>query len=182
MARADGKKLLSVQNNGDEWAFTWAQGNDAHSLKSNETPLPQLRAELEKATAYALDIMPYIQNGYHDRFTAFGIKMDDKRDDGGRNAIVKLAFKSGSDGVQRLSSPKRMMNPDLDEKKKNKWSRDASTQFMVIEQEAFRYLDGERAQQVMTLDGDETKGKKGKAAKNAEKNIENELGDTIGAA
>lgn len=160
MADTQGRKLIKVSRNGDEWKFKWSQGMAVLDLTSTERPLPELAEELDGLHKFAIEASPYIAESYQAQTIVSGVTHDWKGDDNRRNAVVHLTIKAGAHGFVKVSTPKKLADSNLDEKKKGRWDTNAVAQFDKLEQQAFAYIDGQRSQQVLPIieKGDENQG------------------------
>lgn len=169
--REDGRKLVKLVKNGDEIQVTWSEGNAVFSLKCNEAPDPALLRSIEDLNQYAIDSLPFISSEYHNKLAAYGVQFDWKGDDNRRNGEILVAVEQSRKVFTKLKTPKKLADNYLDEKKKARWDSKAVVQFDIVEKEAFRYVDGERAQLPLAAGANASQQEKDEA--NAE--IDNEL-------
>lgn len=148
------RKLTKILKNGDEWSFTWAQGTQTASLKSNEAAKPDLIQALEKLHFNAVDAAPWLAKDFHDKAIVIGVNMDWKGDSNRRNAEVVFSIKGKH---IKIKTDKMLADNELDEKKKIRWPEPAVQKFDVLEREAFAYIDGDRQQMTMPLLSPENK-------------------------
>lgn len=150
------RKLVSIARNGDEWTLQWSQGTQIFTLKSNEAPDPLLGQEMAGLHKYALEAAPWISKDYKEKSYVAAVKFDWKGDDNRRNAVVTVGI---TNKPIKIPTEKKLADNNLDEKKKGRWDTNAVAQFDKVEEQAFAYIDGRRAQMDLPIiqDDDENK-------------------------